>query len=233
MQHSCSHSNAICNQSFKNRLELRTQEQPLVAKDVEGTSKETQPQHRRGTFLRRLQRLYTEKNTVSCSSFLPKTLPKKHSCSYSNAIMQPEILESHRTTHTGTTTRCKTHRRNNSRMTRPQPHPPHRRATFFRRLQQLNTKSTRFRAPASSPKHSPCNIHAAIPMRSCNQRFNQEPHRSTHTGKPSRCKTHRRNNSRLKRPQPHPPHRRGTFLRWLQPLYTENTSFLAPVSSQI
>ena len=49
----------------------------------------------------------------------------------------------------------------------------------------------------------------------------QEPHRTTHTGTTTRCKTHRRNNSRQKRPQPHPPHRRGTFHRWLQPLYTE------------
>ena len=37
MQHSCSHSNAICNHSFKNRIELRTQEQPLVAKHIGGT----------------------------------------------------------------------------------------------------------------------------------------------------------------------------------------------------
>ena len=37
MQHSCSHSNAICNQRFKKRIELRTQEQPLVAKHREGT----------------------------------------------------------------------------------------------------------------------------------------------------------------------------------------------------
>ena len=110
-------------------------------------------------------------------------------------------------------------------MKRPQPHPPHRRGAFFCRLQPLYTKNTRFRAPASSPKHSPCNIHAAIPMRLCNQRFNQEPHRSTHTGTTTRCKTHRRNNSRMKRPQPHPPHRRGTFLRWLQPLYTEKHKF--------
>ena len=49
----------------------------------------------------------------------------------------------------------------------------------------------------------------------------QEPHRTTHTGTTTRCKTHRRNNSRQKRPQPHPPHRRGTFHRRLQPLYTE------------
>ena len=32
-----SHSNAICNQRFKNRMELRTQEQPLVAKHIGGT----------------------------------------------------------------------------------------------------------------------------------------------------------------------------------------------------
>ena len=36
--------------------------------------------------------------------------------------LQPEIQKPHRTTHTDTTTRCKTHRRNNSRMKRPQPH---------------------------------------------------------------------------------------------------------------
>ena len=30
MQHSCSHSNAICKHKFKKRIELRTQEQPLL-----------------------------------------------------------------------------------------------------------------------------------------------------------------------------------------------------------
>ena len=34
---SCSNSNAICNQRFKNRIELRTQTQPLVAKHIGGT----------------------------------------------------------------------------------------------------------------------------------------------------------------------------------------------------
>ena len=34
---SCSHSNAICHHSFKKRIELRTQEQPLVAKHIGGT----------------------------------------------------------------------------------------------------------------------------------------------------------------------------------------------------
>ena len=54
--------------------------------------------------------------------------------------LQPEIQEPHRTTHTGTTTSCKTHRRNNSRTKRPQPQPPHRRGTFHRRLQPLYTE---------------------------------------------------------------------------------------------
>ena len=54
--------------------------------------------------------------------------------------MPPQLRETHRTTHTGTTIRCKTHRRNNSRQKRPQPHPPHKRGTFRRRLQPLYTE---------------------------------------------------------------------------------------------
>ena len=53
----------------------------------------------------------------------------------------------------------------------------------------------------------------------------QETHRTTHMNKDS-CKTHRRNQSRPERPQPHPPHRRGTFHRRLQPLYTEKHEVL-------
>ena len=37
-QQSWSHSNAICNQRFKKRIELRTQEQPLVAEHSGGTN---------------------------------------------------------------------------------------------------------------------------------------------------------------------------------------------------
>ena len=50
--------------------------------------------------------------------------------------LQPQIQETHRTTHTGTTTRCRTQRRNRLNSKRSKPHPP-----------------TRFRAPASSPTH--------------------------------------------------------------------------------
>ena len=75
--------------------------------------------------------------------------------------LPPQLQETHRTTHTGRSTRCKTHRRNNSRTKRPQPHPSHRQGTFHRRLQPLYTE----KRTVSSPKHSPCNIHAAITMR--------------------------------------------------------------------
>ena len=60
----------------------------------------------------------------------------------------------------------------------------------------------------------------------------QEPHRTTHTDTTTRCKTHRRNNSRTKRPQPHPSHRRGTFHRRLQPLYTEKQGFVLRLPPQ-
>ena len=169
MQHSCSHSNAICNQRFKNRIELRTQTQRLVAKHIGGTIRAQNDRSR----TRRTDEVpfiagcshFTRKNTRGFVLRLPPqniahaTFMQPFQCN-----LQPEIQEPHRTTHTDTTTRCKTHRRNNSRTKRPQPHPSHKRATFHRRLQPLYTENTRFRAPASSPKNSPCNIHAAIPM---------------------------------------------------------------------
>ena len=144
-QQSCSHSNTIRNRRFNTRIELRTQEQPLVAEHRGGTQSrqkrpQLQPPHTRGTFHRRLQSLYTEKYKVSCSGFLPKTKPIEHSCNHYNAFCsitwltrisldtwqhqmttimqpfqcdpQPQIEHTHRTTHAGTTTRCRTQRRN-------------------------------------------------------------------------------------------------------------------------
>ena len=89
--------------------------------------------------------------------------------------LQPEIQEPHRTTHTDTTARCKTHRRNNSRTKRPQPHSSHRRGTFHRRLQPLYTEKHKVWCSVSSPKHSPCNIHAAITMRFATSRGKPAP----------------------------------------------------------
>ena len=65
---------------------------------------------------------------------------------------QPQLQETHRTTHTGTGTCCKTHRRNQSRPERPQPQPPHRRGTFYRRLQPLYTEKHKVSRSGFLPK---------------------------------------------------------------------------------
>ena len=76
----------------------------------------------------------------------PATLTQPLQCD-----LQPQIQKTHRTTHIDTTTRCTTQRRN----------PTHE-VPFIAGCNHLTRKNTRFRAPASSPKQSPCNIHAAI-----------------------------------------------------------------------
>ena len=137
--------------------------------------------------------------------------------------LQPQLQETHRTTHTRTSTCCKTHRRNQSRPERPQPQPPHRRGTFHRRLQPLYTEKKHgfvLRLPPQSIAHATF----MQPFQCDQQPQLQETHRTTQTGTSTCCKTHRRNQSRPERPQPQPPHRRGTFHRRLQPLYTEKNT---------
>ena len=179
------------------------------------------PPHRRGTFHRRLQPLYTEKHKVSCSRFLPKTEPMQHSCSHSNAICnqrfknrielrtqeQPLVGK-----HIGGTIRAW----NDPSRTRRTDEVP-----FIAGCSHFTRKNTRFRAPASSPKHSPCNIHAAIPMRSCNQRFKnrielrtqEQPLVAKHIGgtirawnDPSRTRRFTRKNARFRAPASSPKH---------------------------
>ena len=213
-----------CNQRFKNRIELRTQEQPLVAKHIGGTIRAwNDPSRTRRTdevpFFAGCSH-FTRKNTRFRA---PASSPKHNPCNIHAAIPmwscnqrfknrielrtqeQPLVAK-----HIGGTIRAW----NDPSRTRRTDEVP-----FFGGCSHFTRKNTRFRAPASSPKHSPCNIHAAIPMRSCNQRFKNRIELRTQE-QPLVAK-HRRNNSRMKRPQPHPPHRRGTFLRRLQPLYTE------------
>ena len=239
MQHSCSHSNAICKHKLKKRIELRTQEHPVlqntlkerndpsctrrtdevpffvacshlekykvscagflpttkahatfmqpfqcdlqtqtqethrttytgtssIAKHIEGTKRpHPHPPHRRGTFHRRLQPLYTEKHKVSCSGFLPTTKPMQHSCSHSNAICKHKLkkrIELRTQEHPVLQNTLK--ERNDPSRTRRTDEVP-----FIVACSHFTRKNTRFRAPASSPQQSPCNIHAAIPMRSAN-----------------------------------------------------------------
>ena len=234
------------------------------------------PPHTRGTFHRRLTQLYTEKHTVSCSGFLPKRKPMQHSCSHYNAFysmtwltrmhlrtwqhqmttimqpfqcdLQPQIQETHRTTHTGTTTRCRTQRRNRLNSKRSKPHPPHTRGAFHRRLKPLYTEKYKLSCSGFLPKRKPmqhsCSHYNAFysmtwltrmhlrtwqhqmttimqPLQCDLQPQIQETHRTTHTGTTTRCRTQRRNRLNSKRSKPHPPHTRGTFHRRLKPLYTE------------
>ena len=198
-QQSCSHSNAICHHSFKKRIELRTQEQPLVAKHIGGTIRDRKDRSR----TRRTDEVpfiagcshFTRKNTrfrapasspqhSPCNIHAAITLrfaasrskpapiygrgntKWQQSCSHSNAIChhsfkkrielrtqeQPLVAK-----HIGGTIRD---RKDRSRTRRTHEVP------FIAGCSHFTQKNTRFRAPASSPKHSPCNIHAAIPMRS-------------------------------------------------------------------
>ena len=194
-QPGCSHSNKINNLQLQKTLVLRMQlrhqatlTQPfqcdlqprlqethrtthtgttIVAKHIEGTKRpQPQPTHTRGTFHRRLQPLYTEKHKVSCSGFLPTTHSMQHSCSHSNAIrnhsfkkrIELRTQEQHRTTIVA---------KHIEGTKRPQPQPPHtHEVPFIAGCSHFTRKNTRFCAPASSPQHTACNIHAAIPMRS-------------------------------------------------------------------
>ena len=118
--------------------------------------------------------------------------------------LAPQRQETHRTTHTGTNIGAK----HIEGTKRPQPQPSHRRSSFHRRLQPLYTEqNTRFRAPASSPHHTACNIMQPFQCDLAPQR--QETHRTTHTGTSIVAK----HIEGTKRPQPQPPHKRGSFHR--------------------
>ena len=75
----------------------------------------------------------------------------QHSCSHSNAIMQPQLQEPHRTTHTWTSILAK----HIGGTIRAQNDPSRTRRTdevpFIAGCSHFTRKSTRFRAPASSP----------------------------------------------------------------------------------
>ena len=69
---------------------------------------------------------------------------------------------------------------------------------------------------------APSNLDAAIPMRSAST-DSKTPYNYAHTTTPKAACSHRYNAAKktTNRPQPQPSHRRGSFHRRLQPLYTE------------
>ena len=125
--------------------------------------------------------------------------------------LQPQIQETHRTTHTGTTTRCRTQRRNRLNSKRSKPHPPHKRGTFHRRLKPLYTEKHKVSCsgflPSTSPmQHSrstirfaatsihPCSHYNAI----CKHRFQNALELRTHD-EPRIAKHHQGTNRTPKR----------------------------------
>ena len=73
---------------------------------------------------------------------------------------------------------------------RPQPHPPHRRGTFHRRLQPLYTEKHKVSCSGFLPKTEPLQHHAAIPMRSAST-DSKTPHNYAHTSTPKAAWSHR------------------------------------------
>ena len=93
-QQSCSHSNAICNHRFKKRIELRPQEQPLVAEHRGGTDWiRNDPNRNRRTHevpfivaCSHFTRKKTRSRALASSSKRSPCMPMQHSCSHYNAI---------------------------------------------------------------------------------------------------------------------------------------------------
>ena len=197
-QQSCSHSNAICNHRFKKRIELRTQEQPLLAEEerIRGWNDRSRTCRTQEVYLsspaeatlhRKTQGFVLRlppQNTPHATFMQPLQCVSQHHVANLHVSihtwqhqmttimqpfqcdLQPQTQETDRTTHIGTTTRCRTQRRTNSRMKRPQPHLPHTGGIpVIAGRSHFAQKNTRFRAPASSLKHTPCNIHATVTMR--------------------------------------------------------------------
>ena len=152
--------------------------------------------------------------------------------------LQPQLQETQRITHAGTTTRCKTHRRNQMTPAAPAAHTRYlsspaagtshgKTQGFVLRLPPHNTEHATFMQPFQ------CDLQAQ----------NQETQRTTQTGTTTRCKTHRRNQTTPAAPAAHtrylssPPaatlHRKtqGFVLR-LPPHNTEHATFMQPFQNE-
>ena len=145
MQHSCSHYNAYCSNTY-------TSMQPLHHDLIHSLQNaEEEPIHRGGTFHRRLQPHYTEKHKGSCSGFLPNTSPMQHSCShYMRFAAAPTHPCSHDNAiciHTLQNTKGEAIRPRNDRRTRRTQAVP-----FIAAYSHFTRTNTRFRAPVP-PQH--------------------------------------------------------------------------------
>ena len=178
-QQSCSHYIAIRNQRFNKRTELCTHEQPLVAEHEGGTDYARNDRSRN----RRTHKVpfIAHFTRNSCSGFLPKTNPMQQSC---NPHLSLHMATEHGNNHTAMTLRSaprdSTSAQNYAHMnnhflqnTKEEPitlgtaaaATAAHKVPFIAACSHFTRKNTRFRSPASSPKQTPCNSHAAITMR--------------------------------------------------------------------
>ena len=217
MQHSCSHSNAICNHSFKKRIELHTQEATLHGKT------HCCKTHRRNQTTAAATAAHTRYLSSPAAATLhgktqgfvlrlpPQNIAHATFMQPFQCDLQPQLQETHRTTHTGSTIVAK----HVEGTKRPQPQPPHTRGTFHRRLQPLYTEKHKVSCSGFLPKTKPMQHSCSHSNAICNHSFKKRI--ELHTQEPPLLQ----NTEGTKRPQPQPPRTRGTFHRRLQPLYTE------------
>ena len=177
----------------------------IVAKHIEGTKRpQPHPPHTRGTS-RYLSSPAAATLHGKTEGFVLRLPP--HNTRHATFMqpfqcdLQPQLQETHRTTHTGTTIVAK----HIEGTKRPQPHPPHTRGTFHRRLQPLYTEKHQgfmLRLPPHNTRHATfmqpfqCDLQPQL----------QAKNRTTQTGTTIVAK----HIEGTKRPQPHPPHTRGT-----------------------
>ena len=167
MQHSCSHSNAICNHNFKKRIELHTRKHHCCKT------------HRRNQTTAAATAAHTRYlSSPAAATLHGKTqgfvlqLPpqdKAHATFMQpfQCDLQPQLQETHRTTHTGSTIVAK----HIEGTKRPQPQPPHTRGTFHRRLQPLYTEKRKVSCSGFLPKTKPMQHSCSHSNAICNHNF--------------------------------------------------------------
>ena len=166
---------------------------------------------------RKLAPIYAQNNTRTADDKSHAAIPKRSATGDSKTAYNyahtttPKAASSHR--YTAAKKKRQTDRRRNRR-THEVP--------FIVACSHFTRKNTRFRAPASSPKHNPCNIMQPFQC-DLKPEIPKQP-LTTHTQphpKQLQATVTLRQKKTTNRPQPQPSHTRGTFHRRLQPLYTE------------
>ena len=209
-----------------------------------------------GTFHRRLQPLYTEKRTVSCSGFLPKTTPVQHSCSHDNAFCNLRFnkrIRKHGQALAAELRGGTDYARNDcSRTPLTQEVPFIAGCSHYTRITQ---GFVLWLPPQTKPMQHSCSQYNAFcgftwqarislrtwpqnmatiiqPLHCDLQREIQQAHRTTHTWTSTNCGTQRRKRLRSKRSKPQPLHTcEVLFIAGCSHCTRKNARFRAPASS--